>query len=312
MCEAARSLSALTLSTCPDVDFDCFQSTAAVAYQSNCSERATEKHPKVAITLVDCSSDPDDSAAETSKTVLYERPQFHLEIPSILTSSHEDEGDDSDDCSQDEVDQRFLHASETRIPTSRRGSTTEKLITRLRRSASFTSPYKVVRRLSQDSTSVERKPTILTRTLSFIKSKMEFASTSTLYPSKDEIRQWQQSFDSLLHHKYGCLVFRDFLKTEFSVENIDFWMSCEEFKKLKEGKKSTLQKAQMIYKQYIEVDSPNEINIDAKVRAATKAAVDEGAKLNTFSLAQAQIEQLMAKDSYSRFVRSEQFQKLLE
>ncbi|VDD85533.1 unnamed protein product [Enterobius vermicularis] len=110
----------------------------------------------------------------------------------------------------------------------------------------------------------------------------------------------------------GCLVFRDFLKTEFSVENIDFWLECEEFKKLKEGKKSTLQRARAIYKMYVEVNSPKEVNIDAEARLATNAALNDGAKRDTFSEAQSQVEQLMEKDSYSRFVRSEYFEKLLQ
>lgn len=44
------------------------------------------------------------------------------------------------------------------------------------------------------------------RTLDYIRSKMDVASTSTLYPSKDEIRSWQASFESLLSHKCQFII----------------------------------------------------------------------------------------------------------
>ncbi|VDK41449.1 unnamed protein product [Gongylonema pulchrum] len=109
----------------------------------------------------------------------------------------------------------------------------------------------------------------------------------------------------------GCLLFRTFLKGEFSDENVDFWIECEEFRKMKEGKKSTIQKAHAIYNQYIAEQSPKEVNLDSDTRAATKAALESGARLNTFSLAQTRIEQLMAKDSYRRFLKSKLFLDLL-
>ncbi|VDN60524.1 unnamed protein product [Dracunculus medinensis] len=150
-----------------------------------------------------------------------------------------------------------------------------------------------------------------TRTLGYLKNKMDAASTSTLYPTKEQVRNWQESFESLLNHKYGCLLFRTFLKGEFSDENVDFWIECEEFKKLKEGKKSTIQRAHAIYNEYVAEQSPKEVNLDSDTRAATKAALENGAKPNMFTLAQSRIEQLMAKDSYRRFLKSRLFLDLL-
>ena len=53
------------------------------------------------------------------------------------------------------------------------------------------------------------------------------------------------------------------------------------------------------------------MNLDADSKAATKAALESGAKPNMFSLAQGRIEQLLEKDSYRRFLKSESFQRLL-
>lgn len=53
------------------------------------------------------------------------------------------------------------------------------------------------------------------------------------------------------------------------------------------------------------------MNLDSDTRAATKAALESGAKPNMFTLAQGRIEQLMAKDSYRRFLKSKMFLDLL-
>uniref|UniRef100_A0A0M3JB17 Regulator of G-protein signaling rgs-7 (inferred by orthology to a C. elegans protein) n=1 Tax=Anisakis simplex TaxID=6269 RepID=A0A0M3JB17_ANISI len=54
-------------------------------------------------------------------------------------------------------------------------------------------------------------------------------------------------------------LFRTFLKGEFSDENVDFWLECEEFKKMKEGKKTTVQRAHAIFNEYIVEQSPKEV-----------------------------------------------------
>lgn len=42
----------------------------------------------------------------------------------------------------------------------------------------------------------------LGKTLSYLKSKVDIAiSTSTLYPTKEECRLWQESFEALLNNK---------------------------------------------------------------------------------------------------------------
>lgn len=55
----------------------------------------------------------------------------------------------------------------------------------------------------------------------------------------------------------GRIVFTSFLKSEFSQENADFWIACEDYKKTPPSKLAT--KAKQIYQQYIEADAPNEV-----------------------------------------------------
>ncbi|CAI5454620.1 unnamed protein product [Caenorhabditis angaria] len=153
----------------------------------------------------------------------------------------------------------------------------------------------------------------ISKTLSYLRNKMDSAlSTSSLYPSKEEVRLWERNFEALLNSKYGCALFRQFLKKEFSDENVDFWLECEDFKKMKDGKKGTTQKAIEIYREYVVEHSPKEVNLDSDTRAATKAALENGCRTDTFSLAQNRVEQLMAKDSYRRFLRDRLFLDLIE
>ncbi|KHN74916.1 Regulator of G-protein signaling rgs-7 [Toxocara canis] len=135
-------------------------------------------------------------------------------------------------------------------------------------------------------------------TVAFIRSKIKSADSNVMPLSQNEARQWQQSFQNLLSNKHGRELFRMFLVHEFSEENIDFWIECEEFRKMKEGKKQTEQRARDIYNKYLAAQAWKEVNLDTLTRMSTKAAIGEGAGPNTFLVAQKKIESLMEKDSY--------------
>lgn len=55
----------------------------------------------------------------------------------------------------------------------------------------------------------------------------------------------------------GRIVFTSFLKSEFSEENMDFWVACEDYKKIAPSKLAT--RAKQICQQYVDVDAPNEV-----------------------------------------------------
>lgn len=58
----------------------------------------------------------------------------------------------------------------------------------------------------------------------------------------------------------GLAAFRKFLKSEFSEENVEFWLACEDFKRTKSSA-SIAAKAQKIYADFIEADAPKEVKI---------------------------------------------------
>ncbi len=80
----------------------------------------------------------------------------------------------------------------------------------------------------------------------------------SLEPTAEEVHLWGQSFDKLMNCPTGRSAFRQFLRTEFSEENMLFWLACEEFSK--ESNKSAIEeKARIIYEDYISILSPKEV-----------------------------------------------------
>lgn len=129
-------------------------------------------------------------------------------------------------------------------------------------------------------------------------------------PTPEEAAQWRESLDHVLSNSYGLATFRSFLRSEFSEENIEFWVACEDFKKTKSPMKIAV-KAKKIYEDFIQTEGPREVNIDHVTKDVTlRGLVDLSPA--TFDLAQKRIFALMEKDSFGRFLRSEQYQELLE
>lgn len=56
----------------------------------------------------------------------------------------------------------------------------------------------------------------------------------------------------------GVEAFSQFLRTEFSEENIEFWLLCEEYKSI-DSKSKLLSKAKYIYTVFIESEAPKEV-----------------------------------------------------
>lgn len=107
-----------------------------------------------------------------------------------------------------------------------------------------------------------------------------------------------QNLDALLNSKTGQQAFREFLRSEFSEENLQFWLACEDYRV-----SPSKTKASCIYSQFINPDAPQEVNLDAETREALLSVIDSLCA-DTFNKAQKMIYSLMAKDSFPRFLRA--------
>jgi len=108
----------------------------------------------------------------------------------------------------------------------------------------------------------------------------------------------------------GIELFEQFLKSEFSEENIQFWKACRQYKeevppeKLKE-------EAEAIFEKYISQSAPKLVNIDYQTTKEIMEKMKSPSR-ETFQQAQHSIYLLMARDSYVRFIKSEKFQSAIK
>ncbi|KAL0966796.1 hypothetical protein UPYG_G00300240 [Umbra pygmaea] len=126
--------------------------------------------------------------------------------------------------------------------------------------------------------------------------------TEKLRFNMDEPLKWKESFQNLLSNQYGLCLFRTFLVSEFSEENIAFYLACEDYRKTKSASKLAA-KAKKIYDEFICSDAPREVNLDHETKALTMKNL-ESPNQACFNLAQEKIYGLMEKDCYPRFLKS--------
>ncbi|KAM4860739.1 regulator of G-protein signaling 18 [Thomomys bottae] len=128
--------------------------------------------------------------------------------------------------------------------------------------------------------------------------------------SPEEAVKWGESFDKLLSHEDGLDAFTSFLKTEFSEENIEFWIACEDFKKSEDPQQIKL-KAKAIYERFIQKDAPQEVNLDFHTKEVIAKNITQPT-LHCFNAAQSKVYHLMEQDSYTRFLKSDIYLDLRE
>ncbi|XP_022239303.1 regulator of G-protein signaling loco-like isoform X2 [Limulus polyphemus] len=145
--------------------------------------------------------------------------------------------------------------------------------------------------------------------LSFLRRRQVEASfQQPVRPPREVVQKWAESFQELMSSKYGQALFRAFLSREFSEENIEFWLACEDFKKSRINK--LLSKARKIYNDYIAVQAPREVNLDSTTRNTIFNNLSNPDH-HLFDQAQKRIQGLMERDTYLRFLQSELYLELL-
>lgn len=126
-------------------------------------------------------------------------------------------------------------------------------------------------------------------------------------------------------------MFRHFLRSEFSEENLDFWLAVEKFKRTRPLSRMATRGAK-IYQEFISTSAGRQVpahrgntgahcstfdlchflqvNVDSAVRESTSQSLSLGISPASFQPAQDQIFSLMESDSYPRFLRSRLYNQL--
>uniref|UniRef100_A0A182VX77 RGS domain-containing protein n=1 Tax=Anopheles minimus TaxID=112268 RepID=A0A182VX77_9DIPT len=128
-------------------------------------------------------------------------------------------------------------------------------------------------------------------------------STATAGPTG--VASWGTSFEKLLEDAGGLHTFSEFLKKEFSAENIYFWTACERYRQLTD-REERAREAQAIFARHLESGCSDPVNVDSIARNIALENLPQ-AETTLFAAAQKQIFNLMKFDSYQRFIKSDMY-----
>uniref|UniRef100_A0A8C2KBK6 Regulator of G protein signaling 6 n=1 Tax=Cyprinus carpio TaxID=7962 RepID=A0A8C2KBK6_CYPCA len=127
-------------------------------------------------------------------------------------------------------------------------------------------------------------------------------------PSQQRVKKWGFSLDEALKDPVGREQFLKFLESEFSSENLLFWLAVQDLKcrPLQE----VAARAQEIWQEFLAEGAPSAINLDSHSYERTSQNLKDPGRYS-FEDAQDHIYKLMKSDSYPRFLRSNAYQDLL-
>ncbi|XP_070424985.1 regulator of G-protein signaling 11 isoform X20 [Equus przewalskii] len=131
---------------------------------------------------------------------------------------------------------------------------------------------------------------------------------SVAAPTKLRVDRWGFSFRELLEDPVGRAHFMEFLRKEFSAENLSFWEACEELRHGGQAQVPALVDA--VYEQFLAPGAARWVNIDSHTMERTLEGLRRPHRY-VLDDAQLHIYMLMKKDSYPRFLKSDMYRGLL-
>ncbi|XP_075222351.1 regulator of G protein signaling family member locomotion defects isoform X2 [Lycorma delicatula] len=135
-------------------------------------------------------------------------------------------------------------------------------------------------------------------------------ATQELHEDTDDgVSCWATSFEKLLEDSNGLHAFAEFLKKEFSHENIYFWVACERYRSV-DDLEERRRLAQDIFSKHLCLGALEPVNVDSHARQVTQEELGS-AHSSLFLQAQKQIFNLMKFDSYPRFIKSDLYKECL-
>uniref|UniRef100_A0A8C3JGW6 Regulator of G protein signaling 6 n=1 Tax=Calidris pygmaea TaxID=425635 RepID=A0A8C3JGW6_9CHAR len=127
-------------------------------------------------------------------------------------------------------------------------------------------------------------------------------------PSQQRVKRWGFSMDEVLKDPVGRDQFLRFLESEFSSENLRFWLAVQDLKK--QPLQDVPTRVEEIWQEFLAPGAQSAINLDSHSYEKTSQNVKDPGRY-TYEDAQEHIYKLMKSDSYARFLRSNAYQDLL-
>ncbi|CAF4918043.1 unnamed protein product, partial [Rotaria sp. Silwood1] len=129
------------------------------------------------------------------------------------------------------------------------------------------------------------------------------------YPTQLRVRRWSFNCRELLSDPTGVCEFMKFCKADFSTESLNFYLHVQEIRNC--SLPQIKQKADYVYREHLAPNAPQEVNINDTIRTKIVKQLDNPDR-DIFMEAEKHIHELMKKNSYSRFIQSEQYRNLLQ
>ncbi|XP_051942420.1 regulator of G-protein signaling 6-like [Hippocampus zosterae] len=126
-------------------------------------------------------------------------------------------------------------------------------------------------------------------------------------PTQQRVKKWGFSLEEALKDPAGRDQFLKFLETEFSSENLRFWLAVQDLKR--QPLQNVPARAQEIWQEFLAEGAPSSINLDSHSFERTSQNLKDPGRYS-FEDAQEHIFTLMKSDSYARFLRSGIYQDL--
>ena len=98
----------------------------------------------------------------------------------------------------------------------------------------------------------------------------------------------------------GTALFRVFLKSEFAEENLDFVLKVQKYREASPKKRNRM--AWKLYRNYVAIGAPHELNLDIMSRKVTDLSMITP-HMSTFDASQKRIYNMLENDAYQRFLQ---------
>ncbi len=106
-----------------------------------------------------------------------------------------------------------------------------------------------------------------------LRSRSDLTNTAN---TTNGVSAWGSAFEKLLEDPAGLHTFAEFLKKEFSAENIYFWTSCERYRQLDDAERS--REAIQIFSKHLGVGAPEPVNVDSQARTTAQEHLQKAEK----------------------------------
>lgn len=128
-------------------------------------------------------------------------------------------------------------------------------------------------------------------------------------PTEKRVKRWALSMEELMSDPTGLQEFTNYLRKEYSHENIRFWLAVKDLRHSFQAQ--IPDKVNEIFKEFLAPGAPCEINIDGKTMEKVHQEMKNPNRFTFDSAAEHVYTLLLKKDCYPRFIRSDQYRNIL-